>query len=65
MCPWRPGGCWPTSALDADRRRGFLELLFTEVAQAGSSLIFVSHDASLAPAFDRALDLTDLNRAGA
>ena len=43
----------PTSALDQDRRRAFLTLLFEEVSRAGATLIMVSHDAGLAPGFDR------------
>jgi len=53
----------PTSSLDADRRRAFIELLFAECAEMGSTLIFVSHDASLEALFDRSLRLTELNRA--
>lgn len=53
----------PTSALDADARAAFLQLLFAECREAGSSLLFVSHDQSLAPRFDRSLSLTELNRA--
>ena len=53
----------PTSALDADRRDRFLELLFANVAAAGSTLLFVSHDLSLAGRFDSTLALRDLNRA--
>ena len=53
----------PTSALDADSREAFLQLLFAECREAGSSLLFVSHDQSLAPLFDRSLSLADLNRA--
>lgn len=52
----------PTSALDADTRDAFLDLLFTEVEATGASLLFVSHDASLATRFDRQLDLPTLNR---
>jgi putative ABC transport system ATP-binding protein len=55
----------PTSALDAERRSAFIELMFRECKRTGSTLIFVSHDASLAPLFDRALALPDINRAGA
>lgn len=55
----------PTSALDADRRAAFLELLFRECAQEQAALLFVSHDASLALAFDREIDFAQLNRAGA
>jgi putative ABC transport system ATP-binding protein len=53
----------PTSALDADRRDRFLELLFANVEEAGSTLLFVSHDLSLAGRFDRTLALRELNRA--
>ncbi|QKE61930.1 ABC transporter ATP-binding protein [Aquipseudomonas campi] len=53
----------PTSALDADAREAFLSLLFAECRAAGASLLFVSHDQSLAPLFDRALSLAELNRA--
>lgn len=53
----------PTSALDADAREAFLRLLFAECREAGASLLFVSHDQSLAPLFDRSLSLADLNRA--
>jgi len=54
----------PTSALDADNREAFLQLLFAECRAAGASLLFVSHDQGLAPLFDRALSLPELNRAG-
>ncbi len=54
----------PTSALDTDRRIAFLELLFRSVEDAGSTLLFVSHDLGLADEFDRSLSLSDLNRAG-
>ncbi len=53
----------PTSALDADSREAFLKLLFAECQAAGSSLLFVSHDASLERLFDRGLSLQQLNRA--
>ncbi|MEE3923345.1 ABC transporter ATP-binding protein [Pseudomonas viridiflava] len=53
----------PTSALDADSREAFIRLLFAECREAGASLLFVSHDQSLAPLFDRNLSLSDLNRA--
>ncbi|MBA1189855.1 ABC transporter ATP-binding protein [Pseudomonas entomophila] len=53
----------PTSALDADTREAFLQLLFAECRAAGASLLFVSHDQSLAPLFDRHLSLAELNRA--
>lgn len=52
----------PTSALDADTRDRFIELLLAECARAGAAVLFVSHDASLEHHFDRALELTTLNR---
>ena len=54
----------PTSSLDANRRHAFLELLFSNVAEAGSTLLFVSHDLGLADQFDRSLSLPELNHAG-
>ncbi len=54
----------PTSALDTDRRHAFIELLFDSVREAGSTLLFVSHDMGLASEFERALSLRDLNRSG-
>ena len=54
----------PTSALDTDRRDVFLDLLFAQCEEAGSALLFVSHDQSLAERFDRQLDLATINRAG-
>ena len=53
----------PTSAPDADTREAFLQLLFVECQAAGSSLLFVSHDAALESLFDRSLSLRELNRA--
>ena len=53
----------PTSALDSDRREQFLELLFERCANAGSTLVFVSHDRGLEHMFDRAVSLTDVNTA--
>lgn len=55
----------PTSALDADARDRFIALLSEEAARTGAALLFVSHDASLARLFDRAVDLAEINRAGA
>jgi putative ABC transport system ATP-binding protein len=54
----------PTSALDADRRKAFIDLLFRECERERSALIFVSHDASLAPLFDRTLEFSQINAAG-
>ncbi len=54
----------PTSSLDADMRAAFVGLLFQQCAAEGTSLLFVSHDRSLAPLFDRTIDLPGVNRAG-
>ena len=51
----------PTSALDQDTKKGFLELLFEEIHKCNSSLLFVSHDLTLAPLFDRSIPLNTLN----
>ncbi len=53
----------PTSSLDADSRKSFLELLFSECSNEGITLVFVSHDASLQSFFDRTIELHDINRA--
>lgn len=53
----------PTSALDADSRNAFISLLIEECEASGAALLFVSHDAGLSAHFDRAEDLTRLNRA--
>ncbi|WP_281545535.1 ABC transporter ATP-binding protein [Grimontia sp. SpTr1] len=53
----------PTSALDADTRNAFISLLMNECENAGSSLLFVSHDSSLESHFDRSISLPELNRA--
>ena len=53
----------PTSALDSDARDRFVALLREEVDRSGASLLFVSHEASLASHFSRTLDLSAINRA--
>jgi putative ABC transport system ATP-binding protein len=53
----------PTSALDTDRRDRFLQLLFSSVERAGSTLVFVSHDLTLALRFGRTIALPKVNRA--
>lgn len=54
----------PTSALDHDLRSRFIDLLLSECERAGSAVLFVSHDLSLGPMFDRQVSLSDINRAG-
>ena len=53
----------PTSALDHDIRQKFINLLFEEVAGAGATLLFVSHDPFLSDQFDRRIQLADINKA--
>jgi putative ABC transport system ATP-binding protein len=53
----------PTSALDADRRDAFIQLLIDECDAAGTTLVFVSHDAALQSRFDRSIALHEINRA--
>ncbi|OOG21796.1 methionine ABC transporter ATP-binding protein [Thioalkalivibrio denitrificans] len=55
----------PTSALDAGHKGAFLELLLSECATFGTTLVFVSHDRALARPFDRVIAMADINRAGA
>ncbi|MFN0186672.1 MAG: ABC transporter ATP-binding protein [Aquabacterium sp.] len=55
----------PTSALDEALREDFMALLLGSCRDAGSALLFVSHDARLAAHFTRQADLSALNRAGA
>ncbi len=57
----------PTSSLDTDRRDAFLALLTeltSEAKERGSdtTLLFVSHDRSLATRFDQTLSIETLNR---
>jgi putative ABC transport system ATP-binding protein len=52
----------PTSALDVDARDSFMSLLFREVHRINATLIFVSHDRSLARGFNRETSLESLNK---
>lgn len=52
----------PTSALDADNRAAFINLLFEQATQCNATLLFVSHDQSLAPMFSRQLSLAEINQ---
>ena len=55
----------PTSALDEALRDSFMDVLLHSCAEAGSALLFVSHDARLASRFQRQLDLTCINQVNA
>jgi len=52
----------PTSALDAERQVAFLDLLSHECVEAGSTLVFVSHDRRLVARFTREIALGSINR---
>ncbi|HET8816976.1 MAG TPA: ABC transporter ATP-binding protein [Pseudidiomarina sp.] len=55
----------PTSALDESHRNEFINLLFKECDEQGSTLLFVTHDATLAAQFPRVVELNELNVAPA
>jgi putative ABC transport system ATP-binding protein len=50
----------PTSALDADNRDLFMRLMLSEANRCGTTVLFVSHDASLARYFQWQLQMTQL-----
>ncbi len=52
----------PTSALDAATQATFLNLLFEQARVSGSTLLMVSHDARLAPHFDRVVQMSDVTQ---
>jgi len=52
----------PTSSLDTDYRISFLRLLFQECDPKETTLIFVSHDTTLANLFDQTIRLADINK---
>ncbi|MBQ0719554.1 MAG: ABC transporter ATP-binding protein [Gammaproteobacteria bacterium] len=54
----------PTSALDSQNRDAFMTLLMEIVRQHNITLIFVSHDQSLARYFSRTVSLQAINTAG-
>ncbi len=53
----------PTSALDFETRARFIDLLFEQVDASQATLVFVSHDPTLADRFSRILDI-DAFRSG-
>jgi len=50
----------PTSALDGVNTELFLDLIFQELKQRATTLLFVSHDERLAGRFDRTVAMTSL-----
>ena len=55
----------PTSSLDQSNRDNFMSELMAMTAKYNTTLIFVSHDLSLANHFNRVDALTEINSAGA
>lgn len=53
----------PTSALDTNKRNVFLDLLFQQANEQGSTILFVSHDPYIAERFPRIVELGELNQA--
>lgn len=51
----------PTSALDQAHRDAFIDVLFAQCAAQQSTLLFVTHDATLAKHFGRVIEFTQLN----
>jgi len=54
----------PTSALDMLNRDRFLDLLFQEAEKHSGTIVFVSHDPSIAHHFSKVVDLPQLNEGG-
>lgn len=54
----------PTSSLDQDNRDNFMTELLSMVSDNGSTLLFVSHDMSLAQHFQKVVALSDINLVG-
>jgi putative ABC transport system ATP-binding protein len=51
----------PTSSLDRDHRKAFIQLLFNECDREETSLVFASHDTALESLFDRTIRLPEIN----
>lgn len=52
----------PTSSLDYHAREDFMSLLFDELKQSGSTLLFVSHDPAHEALFDKVVDMSQINQ---
>ena len=50
----------PTSSLDADAQKIFLDLMFQQISENNSTLLMVSHDRSLSDQFDRLIDINEI-----
>lgn len=54
----------PTSALDQDNRDAFIDVLMAILDNCGATLLFVSHDQTLAGHFPLQCSMAELNQAG-
>jgi putative ABC transport system ATP-binding protein len=54
----------PTAALDADAAAAVVDLLLSAQRERGTTLIMVTHDASVAARLDRTIALRDGKRVG-
>ena len=52
-----------TGNLDPDTKTLILDLLFDRAAEAGATVLAVTHDHALLPRFDRVIDFSELRRA--
>jgi putative ABC transport system ATP-binding protein len=52
----------PTSALDQCNRDNFLELLLEILDESDCSMVFVSHDPTIAQKFDHRIELSEINQ---
>jgi putative ABC transport system ATP-binding protein len=52
----------PTSSLDTGHREAFIRLLFNECEPQKTTIVFVSHDATLERLFGRTIRLTEINQ---
>ena len=50
----------PSSALDSNAQKIFLDLMFSQIADSHSTLLMVSHDESLSKYFDRIIHINDI-----
>ncbi|HIO92240.1 MAG TPA: ABC transporter ATP-binding protein [Leucothrix mucor] len=53
----------PTSSLDEGNRQRFLQLLFQQADKQQSTVVFVSHDTTIAKYFSRVIELSEINQA--
>ncbi|MDB5039174.1 MAG: putative ABC-type transport system, ATPase component, partial [Bacteriovoracaceae bacterium] len=52
----------PTSSLDEEMQKEFLKLLLDRTRESNATVIFVSHNRSLAAQFDRSVSLLEMNQ---